>query len=113
MSWRGSRISVVFPTYNERDSIRAAIVDFASTGVVDEILVVNNNAAPGTSQEIQAAIVSVPDGTLVREVHELRQGYGHAIQRGLREATGDYIVVSEPDGTFLGRDTFKLLAYVE
>ena len=113
MSWRGSRISVVFPTYNERDSIRAAIVDFASTGVVDEILVVNNNAAPGTSEEIQAAIVSVPDGTLVREVQERRQGYGHAIQRGLREATGDYIVVAEPDGTFLGRDTFKLLAYVE
>jgi glycosyltransferase involved in cell wall biosynthesis len=113
VSWRGSRISVVFPTYNERDSIRAAIVDFASTGVIDEILVVNNNAAPGTSEEVQAALARVPNGTLVREVHEPRQGYGHAIQRGLREASGDYILVSEPDGTFLGRDTFKLLAYVE
>jgi glycosyltransferase involved in cell wall biosynthesis len=113
VSWRGSRISVVFPTYNERDSIRAAIVDFASTGVVDEILVINNNAAPGTSDEVAAATAAVPDGTLVREIHEPRQGYGHAIQRGLREASGDYIVVSEPDGTFLGRDTFKLLAYVD
>jgi glycosyltransferase involved in cell wall biosynthesis len=113
VSWRGTRISVVFPTYNERDSIRAAIVDFASTGVVDEILVVNNNAAPGTSEEIASAVAKVPNGTLVREVHESCQGYGHAIQRGLREASGDYIVVSEPDGTFLGRDTFKLLAYVD
>ena len=49
----------------------------------------------------------------MREVHERQQGYGHAIQRGLREASGDYIVISEPDGTFLGRDTFKLLAYVD
>jgi hypothetical protein len=49
----------------------------------------------------------------VREVHESAQGYGFAIQRGFREAGGDYIVVSEPDGTFLGRDTFKLLAYVD
>src|SRR5579859_572036 len=113
MSWRGSRISVVFPTYNERDSIRAAIVDFAATDVVDEILVVNNNAAPGTSDEVAAAAASLSNRTLVREVHEARQGYGYAIQRGLREATGDYIVVSEPDGTFLGRDTFKLLAYVD
>jgi glycosyltransferase involved in cell wall biosynthesis len=113
MPWRGSRISVVFPTYNERDSIRAAILDFAATDVVDEILVINNNAAPGTSEEVAAAISSLTNSTVVREIHEPRQGYGFAIQRGLREATGDYIVVSEPDGTFLGRDTFKLLAYVD
>jgi len=81
--------------------------------VVDEIVVINNNAAAGTSEEVAAAIATVPNGTLVREVHEPAQGYGHAIQRGLREAAGDYIVVSEPDGTFLGRDTFKLLAYVD
>jgi glycosyltransferase involved in cell wall biosynthesis len=113
VSWRGSRISVVFPTYNEQESIRAAILDFASTEVVDEILVVNNNAAPGTSEEVAAATAAVINGTVVREVHEPRQGYGFAIQRGLREASGDYIVVSEPDGTFLGRDIFKLLAYVD
>jgi glycosyltransferase involved in cell wall biosynthesis len=114
VSWRGNRISVVFPTYNERDSIRAAILDFAATGVVDEILVINNNAAPGTSDEVSLAVQQLPpDGTAVREIHERHQGYGHAIQRGMREASGDYIVISEPDGTFLGRDTFKLLAYVD
>jgi glycosyltransferase involved in cell wall biosynthesis len=113
VSWRGSRISVVLPTYNERDSIRAAILDFAAIDVVDEILVINNNAAPGTSDEVAAAMQHLPNGTRVREIHEPRQGYGYAIQRGLRESDGDYIVVSEPDGTFLGRDTFKLLAYVE
>jgi glycosyltransferase involved in cell wall biosynthesis len=113
VSWRGSRISVVLPTYNERDSIRAAILDFAAIDVVDEILVINNNAAAGTSDEVAAAMQQLPNGTLVREIHEPRQGYGYAIRRGLRESDGDYIVVSEPDGTFLGRDTFKLLAYVE
>ncbi len=113
MSWRGSRISVVLPTYNERDSICAAILDFAATDVVDEILVINNNAAPGTSAEVAFAIERITNETIVREIHEPRQGYGFAIQRGLQEANGDYLVVSEPDGTFLGRDTFKLLAYVD
>jgi glycosyltransferase involved in cell wall biosynthesis len=79
--------------------------------VVDEIIVVNNNAAPGTSEEVASTGGQTPNGMTVREVHEYRQGYGYAIQRGLREARGDYIVISEPDGTFLGRDTFKLLAY--
>jgi glycosyltransferase involved in cell wall biosynthesis len=113
MSWRGSRISVVFPTYNERESIRAAILDFAATDVVDEIVVVNNNATAGTSDEVRMATAAVPDGTTVREVYEQRQGYGFALRRGLREASGDHIVLSEPDGTFLGRDIFKLLAYVD
>lgn len=103
----------MFPTYNERESIRAAILDFASTDVVDEIVVVNNNAAAGTSEEVGEATRHISNGTVVREVHEKRQGYGNAIRRGMRESTGDYIVISEPDGTFLGRDTFKLLAYVE
>jgi glycosyltransferase involved in cell wall biosynthesis len=103
--WRGETVSVVLPTYNERDSIGVVIEDFFTTGVVDEVLVVNNNAAHGTSDEVAR--------TAAREVLEARQGYGWAIRRGLEEAAGRYIVVCEPDGTFLARDVFKLLAYAE
>ena len=72
-------------------------------GLVDEILVINNNAAPGTSEEVAR--------TQAKEIAEPVQGYGAAIRRGFREATGDLILVAEPDGTFRGRDTIKLLAY--
>jgi glycosyltransferase involved in cell wall biosynthesis len=101
--WRRHRVSVVFPTYNERDSIRGAIEEFLASGYVDEVLVVNNNAAPGTDDEVRQ--------TPARLVHEPRQGYGHAIRRGFVEATGDLIIVAEPDGTFAGHDVAKLLAY--
>ena len=50
--WRGKSISVILPTYNEKDSIDQSIRGFCRNGVVDEILVVNNNAAPGTSEEV-------------------------------------------------------------
>ncbi len=103
--WHGRTVSVILPTYNERDSIRESIEEYLKTEVVDEVLVVNNNAAPGTSEEVAK--------TAAREVVERRQGYGFAIQRGFREATGDYLIVSEPDGTFLGRDILKLLAYAD
>ena len=103
--WHGHTVSVILPTYNEKDSIRAACVGFLATGVVDEVLVINNNAAPGTSEEVQ--------GTGAREVFETRQGYGNAIRRGLIEATGDYLIVCEPDGTFLPRDVYKLLGFAE
>jgi glycosyltransferase involved in cell wall biosynthesis len=112
MTWQGKRISVILPTYNERDSIRTVICDFVNTGVVDEVLVVNNNAALGTSEEVEAAARQA-SGSIVRESFEARQDYGAAIQHGFREATGDYLVVCEPDGTFLARDIFKLLGYAE
>ena len=103
--WGDKTVSVIFPTYNEKDSIRAAIREFESTGVVDEIVVINNNAAEGTSEQVAP--------TSAREVHEPEQGYGAAIQRGFRETSGDLVIVSEPDGTFRGRDVFKLLSYSE
>jgi glycosyltransferase involved in cell wall biosynthesis len=113
--WRSARVSVIFPTYNERDSIHDAILEFLASEYVDEIVIVNNNAADGTNEEVERARASVA-GTgrpseVIRLVHEPQQGYGHAIRRGFREATGDLIAVAEPDGTFRGHDMAKLLAY--
>ncbi len=101
--WRDKKISVIFPTYNERDSIKEAIEDFFASGFVDEIIVVNNNAAAGTDDEVKK--------TKARLVYEKRQGYGYAIWKGLEEATGELLIISEPDGTFSGKDVIKLLAY--
>jgi glycosyltransferase involved in cell wall biosynthesis len=101
--WNGRTVSVVLMTYAERDSIRTVINEFYATGVVDEVLVINNNAAEGTADEVAQ--------TSARQVFETNQGYGYATRRGLAEATGDLIVLAEPDGTFLPRDIFKLLVY--
>jgi glycosyltransferase involved in cell wall biosynthesis len=101
--WNGRSVSVILMTYAEKDSIYGVIEGFLATGVVDEVLVVNNNAQPGTAEEVER--------TQARQVFETKQGYGHATQRGLAEASGDLLVLAEPDGTFLPRDVFKLLVY--
>ena len=97
--YQGKKVTVILPTYNEKDSIRKVIQDFEATLIVDEILVINNNAAEGTSEEVAP--------TSAIEILETRQGYGSAIRRGFKEATGDLIVVCEPDDTFLASDIFK------
>jgi len=101
--WNGRTVSVILMTYAERDSIRRVIEGFEATGVVDEIVVVNNNAQEGTAEEVAQ--------TTARQVFESKQGYGHATQRGLAEARGDLLVIAEPDGTFMPSDVFKLLVY--
>ena len=98
------RISVILPTYNEKDSIRKVIKDFEALGIIDEIIVVNNNAVEGTSKQVS--------GTTAIEVFESVPGYGSAIQRGFKEATGDLIFVCEPDDTFVAEDVHKFLSYI-
>ncbi len=97
------RVTVVLPAYNEELHIRTAVGEFFVAGIVDEVIVVDNNSRDRTAEE--AAM------TPARIVAESRQGYGYALRRGLREATGDLVILAEPDGTFVGRDILKLLAY--
>jgi glycosyltransferase involved in cell wall biosynthesis len=103
--YHGFTVTVVFPAYNEASYIHKAVEDFLASGVVDEIVVVDNNSQDATAQEASRAGARV--------VTETRQGYGYALRCGLREATGDLIILAEPDGTFVGKDVFKLLAYAD
>ncbi len=49
--------------------------------------------------------------TAARMVVETKQGYGHALMRGLTEAEGDLVVMVEADGTFVPSDLHKFLLY--
>src|SRR5579859_6163399 len=75
--WQGQRVSVVFPAYNEEAGIAAAVEDFGGLEAVDEVLVVDNNSRDDT------ASCALRAGA--RVVGEPRQGYGHALRRGLDE----------------------------
>ena len=101
----GKRVSIVFPAYNEAANIEQAVRDFKAVSAVDEVIVVDNNSRDGTGDLARAAGARV--------ILETKQGYGNALRRGLREATGDYIVLAEPDGTFVAKDVVKLLAYAD
>lgn len=99
------KVSVVFGTYREKNSIRRVIEDFFATGYVDEVVVVNNNAEPGTDDEVKKTKACL--------VFEPRQGYGYAYRRGIEEATGDYVILCEADATFLAHDLEKFLVYAK
>jgi glycosyltransferase involved in cell wall biosynthesis len=103
--WNKKRLSLVLPTFREKKSIHKCIRDFERLGILDEIIVVDNNAEEGTAEAVAR--------TSARRIYEPRQGYGYAIARGMAAASGDYIVVCEPDGTFIADDIYKLLSYAK
>jgi len=101
--WKNKKVSVVFSTYNEKDSVREFIDALFKTGFVDEVIAVDNNSIEGTKKEIMK--------TKAKYFHEPKQGFGWGYRRALYEAKGDLIIMSEPDGTFDPNDVIKFLAY--
>ncbi len=101
--YKNKKVSVVVSTYNEADTIKSVTDGFFATGVVDEVIIVDNNALGNTKEEIEK--------TKARRIVETKQGYGYGYMRGLEEAVGDLIVMVEFDGTFAPDDIHKFLLY--
>jgi len=101
--WKDQKVSVVFSTYNEKDSVKKCIEDLFRTGYVDEVIAVDNNATKGTKEEILK--------TKAKYFLEKKQGFGYGYQRALKEASGDILIMTEPDETFDVNDVLKFLAY--
>lgn len=99
----GKKVSVVMPAYNEEDNIAEAVKDFLSNEFVDEVVVADNNSTDRTNVLAKAAGAKV--------VVEKKKGYGNACRAAMKNATGDLIILVEPDGTFSSNDIIKFLVY--
>lgn len=101
--YKNKKISLILPAYNEEDSITGVIFDFNNTGYIDEIIVVDNNSKDKTAQRVQKT-------KKAKVIKEKKQGYGCALQRGLKEAKGDILVTCDADNTYVASDLKKLLS---
>lgn len=101
--WKQKKVSVVIGSYREKNSIRAVIDGLFATGIIDEVVIVDNNAEKGSLEEVQK--------TRAKIIFEKRQGQGFALRTGMREAIGDYVILCEGDGTYNPQDVEKFLSY--
>jgi glycosyltransferase involved in cell wall biosynthesis len=102
--YKGKKVSVVMPAYNEEPGIGATVKGFKEHPFVDEVIVADNNSTDRTA--------ALAEQAGARVVPEKRQGYGFACQTALRTATGDLIVLTESDNSFYPDDLELLFAYI-
>lgn len=86
-----AKISVIIPAHNEETGIGDIVRRIRAIGADYEILVVDDGSRDSTAQVAQEAGARV-----IR--HPYNIGNGAAIKTGIREATGDIVVMIDADG---------------
>jgi glycosyltransferase involved in cell wall biosynthesis len=100
------KISVVVPVYNEINTIREILRRVQAVGVADEILVVDDGSSDGTSEILK----DYEDDHCVKVIfHTRNQGKGAAVRTGIRNASGDLLLIQDADLEYDPRDYEMLL----
>lgn len=89
-------ISIIIPTYNERDNIIPLVerIDQALSNYDYEIVFVDDNSRDGTAELAIALSPKYPVKVIVRQN---KRGLASAVVDGLKQATGQIVVVMDAD----------------
>jgi len=89
-------ISIIIPTYNERDNIIPLVkrIDQALSDYDYEIVFVDDNSRDGTAELAIALSSKYPVKVMVRQN---KRGLASAVVDGLKQATGQIVVVMDAD----------------
>jgi glycosyltransferase involved in cell wall biosynthesis len=95
------KLSIVIPAYNEGRTIHLIldrIKDVVLLGNVEkEIIIVNDCSKDTTEQSIMKYQADHPELNLQYRKHDVNLGKGAALHTGIREASGDYIIIQDAD----------------
>jgi glycosyltransferase involved in cell wall biosynthesis len=94
-------LSIVVPVYNEARTIHQ-ILDLLrelrlTNDIAKEIILVNDCSTDASAATIRAYAARYPELRLRLLEHAVNQGKGAALHTGIREATGDYVIIQDAD----------------
>lgn len=96
-----SKLSIIIPAYNEARTIHLILDKVKEVELINniqkEILIVNDCSIDETETAIHSYMKSNPELNIVYRKHEINKGKGAAIHTGIKEATGNYVIIQDAD----------------
>ena len=94
-------LSIIIPVYNEARTIHQILDLLRELKLVNnigkEIILVNDCSTDASADTIRAYAARYPEMGLRLLEHTVNQGKGAALHTGIREATGDYVIIQDAD----------------
>ena len=102
------KISIIIPVYNEEKSLLKLIdlIEKVDFGLEKEIIIVDDGSIDGTKD-----LYKQLDYKIV--YHAYNMGKGASIQTGIKEATGDIIIIQDADLEYNPNDYVKLVNLIK
>ena len=95
------KLSIIIPAYNEGRTIHFILDKVKAVqligGVEKEVIIVNDCSKDNTEEAILNYKAANPELNIQYRKHEVNQGKGAALHTGIREATGEYLVIQDAD----------------
>ena len=108
-----NKISIIIPAYNEESTITIIVDKLIKLALIEnikkEIIIVNDCSTDGTEKLIENIVASHLDTEIVYLKHSKNAGKGAAIHSGIKNATGDYLIIQDADLEYDPSEINKLL----
>ena len=94
-------LSIIIPAYNEGNTIHRILNKVKAVTLLEnmnkEVIIVNDCSTDNTKNAILTYQESNPDLNISYFEHEKNMGKGAALHTGIREATGDFVIIQDAD----------------
>ena len=95
------KLSIIMPAYNEERTIHAILDRIRAVeligGMTKELIITNDCSSDDTEGAILKYQNAHPDLPIRYFKHEVNKGKGAALHTGIREATGDFVIIQDAD----------------
>ena len=89
------KLSVVMPVYNERATLRPVVERVLAVPLEIELICVDDGSSDGSREILAQLQVEHPQIRIL--LHPKNMGKGAALHHGIREATGDFVIIQDAD----------------